>query len=106
MFIGGTIWLLTHGQKSYKATKQVVPQKETGPYVKVKVISYIPSTLLTRPPSVPFYPFSGEGSPTKIDYRKQKVQVDQSTSLLEDPTKVIQKRSGRDRPAAAHHHRA
>ena len=29
--------------------------------------------VLLGPPVVPFYPFFGEGSPTKIDYRKKKV---------------------------------
>ena len=34
------------------------------------------------PPVVPFYPFLGEGSPTKIDYRKKVTLI--LTSLLED----------------------
>ena len=34
------------------------------------------------PPVVPFYPFLGEGSPTKIDYRKEGTLI--LTSLLED----------------------
>ena len=33
------------------------------------------------PPVVPFHPFLGEGSPTKIDYRKSTLIL---TSLLED----------------------
>ena len=36
----------------------------------------------TRSPVVPFYPFLGEGSPTKIDYRKKGTLI--PTSLLED----------------------
>ena len=41
-------------------------------------------SLLTtsRSPVVPFYPFLGEGSPTKIDYRKKGALI--LTSLLED----------------------
>ena len=37
-------------------------------------------------PVVPFYPFLGEGSPTKIDYRKTKTEIGYPflTSLLED----------------------
>ena len=27
------------------------------------------------PPVVPFYPFWGEGSPTQIDYRKQRITL-------------------------------
>ena len=38
---------------------------------------------LLGPPVVPCYPFLGEGSPTKIDYRK-KVGTLILTSLLED----------------------
>ena len=38
---------------------------------------------LLGPPLVPFYPFLGEGSPSKIDYRK-KVGTLSLTSLLED----------------------
>ena len=38
---------------------------------------------LLGPPVVPFYPFLGEGSPTKIDYRKT-VGTLMLTSLLED----------------------
>ena len=38
--------------------------------------------LLLGPPVVPFYPFFGEGSPTKIDYRKKDILI--LTSLLED----------------------
>ena len=34
------------------------------------------------PPVVPFYPFLGESSPTKIDYRKKGALI--LTSLLED----------------------
>ena len=34
------------------------------------------------PPVVPFYPFWGEGSPTKIDYSKKGTLI--RTSLLED----------------------
>ena len=34
------------------------------------------------PPVVPFYPFSGEGSPTKIDYERKGSLI--LTSLLED----------------------
>ena len=33
-----------------------------------------------RSPVVPFYPFTGEGSPTKIDYRKKGTLI--LTSLL------------------------
>ena len=33
-------------------------------------------------PAVPFYPFLGEGSPTKMDYRKKATLI--LTSLLED----------------------
>ena len=39
------------------------------------------------PPVVPFYPFLGEGSPTKLDYRRKKKTVGTlipPTSLLED----------------------
>ena len=34
------------------------------------------------PPVVAFYPFLGEGSPTKLDYRKRGTLI--LTSLLED----------------------
>ena len=34
------------------------------------------------PIGVPFYPFRGEGSPIKIDYRKKGILI--LTSLLED----------------------
>ena len=37
---------------------------------------------LLGPPVVPFYPFLGEGSPTKIDYRKVGTLI--LTSLLEE----------------------
>ena len=40
--------------------------------------------LALGPPVVPFYPFLGEGSPTKIDYRKKRVHTLILTSLLED----------------------
>ena len=40
--------------------------------------------LLLGPPVVPFYPFLGEGSPTKINYRIQGTLI--LTSLLEDLT--------------------
>ena len=37
---------------------------------------------LLGPPVVPFYPFLGEGSPTKIDHRKTGTLI--PTSLMED----------------------
>ena len=40
------------------------------------------SATLLGPPVVPFYPFCGEGSPTKIDYRKKGALI--LTSLPED----------------------
>ena len=40
------------------------------------------SYLLLGPSVVPFYPFFGEGSTTKIDYRKMATDI--LTSLLED----------------------
>ena len=40
------------------------------------------AVLLLGPPVVPCYPFLGEGSPTKIDYRKKGTLI--LTSLLED----------------------
>ena len=40
-------------------------------------------TCTLGPPLVPFYPFVGEGSPTKIDYRKTKGFTLILTSLLE-----------------------
>ena len=39
------------------------------------------------PPVVPFYPFFGEGSPSKIDYRKTGTLI--LTSLLEDLGEVL-----------------
>ena len=36
------------------------------------------------PPVVPFYPFSGEGSPTKMDYRKRKKYPCSNLKILED----------------------
>ena len=39
---------------------------------------------------VPFYPFLGEGSPNKIDYRKKGTLI--LTSLLEDPVVYVQAR--------------
>ena len=41
------------------------------------------------PPVVPFYPFVGEGPPTKIEYRKEKCTLI-LTSLLEHPVKQWQ----------------
>ena len=41
-----------------------------------------PCRIWLGPPVVPFYPFLGEGSPTKIDYRKTSTLI--PTSLLED----------------------
>ena len=43
---------------------------------------------LLGPPVVPFYPCSGEGSPTKIDCRKKKVPLFRS-SQLEDLAYVL-----------------
>ena len=45
---------------------------------------YVRQTMETHlgPPVVPFYPFFGEGSPTKIDYRKKGSLI--LSSLLED----------------------
>ena len=42
---------------------------------------FIDSGVLLGPPGVHFYPFLGEGSPTKIDYRKWVPLI--LTSLLE-----------------------
>ena len=42
------------------------------------------------PPVVPFYPFLGEGSPTKIDYRRKGTLI--LTSLLEDLGKAPPKK--------------
>ena len=36
------------------------------------------------PPVVPFYPFLGEGSRTKIDYREKRVRTFIRTSLQKD----------------------
>ena len=41
------------------------------------------------PPVVPFYPFLGEGSPTKIDYRRKGILT--LSSLLEDLEKITLK---------------
>ena len=40
--------------------------------------------IQTRSPVVPFYPFLGEGSPTRIEYRKKGTLMYILTSLLED----------------------
>ena len=40
------------------------------------------SIVYLGPPVVPFYPFLGKDSPTKIDYRKKGALI--PTSLLED----------------------
>ena len=44
-------------------------------------------------PQVPFYPFLGEGSPTKRDYRKKGTLF--LTSLLEDLVEDVLGKSGR-----------
>ena len=46
-------------------------------------------TRVTRPPSSSLLPFFGEGSPTKIDYRKKGTLI--LTSLLEDLDKLNNK---------------
>ena len=56
-----------------------------GVYGFVVCVLGEPSVLVgfrLGPPLLPFYPFVGEGSPTKIDYRKKGTLM--LTSLLED----------------------
>ena len=47
------------------------------------------SANIIGPPVVPFFPFWGEGSPTKIDYSKKKTGTLFLSSLLEDPDKSL-----------------
>ena len=48
--------------------------------------------LVTLGPPVPFYPFLGEGSPTKIDYRKKDTLI--LTSRLDDLAGVFHQQLG------------
>ena len=52
------------------------------------------SSHLLGPPVVPFYPVLGEGSPTKIDYRK-KLVPNSNLKLLEDLVREIRPRRKR-----------
>ena len=63
------------------------------------------------PPVVPFYPFLGEGSPTKIDCRRKGTLI--LTSLLEDlwenpppPFDSLEKTPASTHPAIVRRHRA
>ena len=57
------------------------PRRVLGSYPRCPVATAF-FVFLLGPPVVPFYPFLGEGSPTKIDYRKKGTLI--LTSLLED----------------------
>ena len=46
---------------------------------------------LLGPPVVPFYPFLGQGPPTKIDDRKNRVPTYSHLSNLEDPVSMTLK---------------
>ena len=60
------------------------------------IVTLIPSHFSRGPPVLPFYPFVGEGCPTKIDYRKIRVATYSNLSNLEDLVAHPQKLPGGD----------
>ena len=63
----------------------VVPSESTG-FDRLVFPGWVPVWSRLAPPVVPFCRFLGEGSPTKIDYRKKGALI--LTSLLEDLVEI------------------